>query len=115
MDLERPNLVHTKAQWTCILYQMQNSKSINISNNFETKLALQKWSSRCIGKYGLHIILDYNIVFFESCPDSIRDLFFSDVMGLGTPCFRGVHELSKFNQSSQTHLIQPKKVGWIIG
>jgi hypothetical protein len=84
MDLERPNLVHTKAQWTCILYQMQNSKSINISNNFETKLALQKWSSRCIGKYELHIILDYNIVFFESCPDSIRDLFFSDVMGLGT-------------------------------
>jgi hypothetical protein len=29
-------------------------------------------------------ILDYNIVFFEFCRDSIRDLFFADVMGLTT-------------------------------
>jgi hypothetical protein len=30
-------------------------------------------------------ILDCIIVFFESCPNSIKDVFFADVMGLSTP------------------------------
>jgi hypothetical protein len=36
-------------------------------------------------KKNLVNIRECNIVFFESCPSNIRDLFSTDVMGLSTP------------------------------